>query len=206
VTTFATGAFLMVERRPLEGRNDDELALTVRQHVGGREAERATNILLDRWQERVYRWTRRFVRNREDALELTQEILVQMVRGLRNYEPRGQFGAWLFTIARYRCLSAVRAKSLDIDPDFELESILSPSAGPDAEAELREREAQVLAAMKGVLDPREQLALWLRAYEDMSVEDITRVLGLGEASGARGLLQTARRKLRAALEEPEGRA
>lgn len=196
----------MVERRPLEGRNDDELALTVRQHVGGREAERATNILLDRWQERVYRWTRRFVRNREDALELTQEILVQMVRGLRNYEPRGQFGAWLFTIARYRCLSAVRAKSLDIDPDFELESILSPSAGPDAEAELREREAQVLAAMKGVLDPREQLALWLRAYEDMSVEDITRVLGLGEASGARGLLQTARRKLRAALEEPEGRA
>jgi RNA polymerase sigma-70 factor (ECF subfamily) len=195
----------MVEQRSPEGRDDDELALTVREHFGGHEAERATNILLDRWQERVYRWARRFVRNPDDALELTQEILVQMVRGLRNYESRGKFGAWLFTIARYRCLSAVRAKSLDIDPDFELESIVSPSAGPEDEAEWREREAQVLAVMKGVLEPREQMALWLRAYEDMSVEDITRVLAIGEASGARGLLQTARRKLRAALEEPEER-
>jgi RNA polymerase sigma-70 factor (ECF subfamily) len=206
VTTLATGTFLLVEQRSAERRDDDELAVTVRIHFGGHEAERATNILLDRWQERVYRWTRRFVRNPDDALELTQEILVLMVRSLRNYESRGKFGAWLFTIARYRCLSAVRAKSLDIDPDVELEAIVSPSPGPENEAEWREREAQVLAAMKGVLDPREQLALWLRAYEDMSVEDITRVLAIGDASGARGLLQTARRKLRAAIEEPEGRA
>jgi RNA polymerase sigma-70 factor (ECF subfamily) len=196
----------MVGPRSPERRDDDELALIVRDHFGGHEAERATNILLDRWQERVYRWTRRFVRNPDDALDLTQEILLQMVRGLRNYESRGKFGAWLFTIARYRCLSAVRAKSLGIDTDFELDTIVSPSAGPEDEAEWREREEQVLAAMKGALDSREQLALWLRAYEGMSVEDITRVLALGEASGARGLLQTARRKLRAALEEPGGRA
>ena len=46
--------------------------------------------------------------------------------------------------------------------------------------------------------------MWLRAYEGMSVEDITRMMKLNGASGARGLLQTARRKLRAALrEEPE---
>lgn len=193
----------MVEHRSPEPRDDDELALTVREHAGSPEAERATNILLDRWQERVYRWARRYVPNREDALELTQEILVLMVRGLRSYEPRGSFGAWLFTIVRYRCLSAIRVKSRDVDLHLELDSIVSPAAGPEIESEWREREEQVLAAMKRALDPREQLALWLRAYEEMSVEDITRVLALSEASGARGLLQTARRKLRAALDEPE---
>ena len=193
----------MVDGRSAEEPDDEELARTIRDRPGSREAERASNILLDRWQERIYHWTRKFVRNREDALDLTQEILVLMIRGLQSYESRGKFGAWVFTIVRLRCLSAVRIHSYRIDPDLELESIVSPAPGPQAESEWRDREEKVLAAMQRALDPREQLALWLRAYEGMSNEDITRALALGATSGARGLLQTARRKLRAALGESE---
>ena len=53
------------------------------------------------------------------------------------------------------------------------------------------------------LEPNERLALWLRAEEEMSVAELTRVLGLENATGARALLQTARRKLRAALDGGE---
>jgi len=42
-------------------------------------------------------------------------------------------------------------------------------------------------------------ALWLRCFEHMPVDEIGRVMRLENASGARGLLQRARRKLRAAL-------
>jgi DNA-directed RNA polymerase specialized sigma24 family protein len=49
------------------------------------------------------------------------------------------------------------------------------------------------------LDPLEREAIWLRCYEGMPVEEITGLLGIDTASGARGILQRARRKLRAAL-------
>jgi hypothetical protein len=44
----------------------------------------------------------------------------------------------------------------------------------------------------------------LRCFERMPVDRITETLCLENASGARGLLQTARRKLRAELEREDG--
>jgi RNA polymerase sigma-70 factor (ECF subfamily) len=180
---------------------DDDLARRVQAHAGTPAGERALEALLDRWQERIYRWAWKHVREREEALDVTQECLVLISRGLPGYEPRGQFGAWVYAIVRRRCLSALRPRVLARDRDVEMDSLVAPTRGPDDDAERHEREERVLAAIREALEPREQLALWLRAYEGMSVEDITRRLGLDGESGARGLLQTARRKLRAALGE-----
>ena len=49
---------------------------------------------------------------------------------------------------------------------------------------------------------RVQEGEWL-LVERLPVDEITRLLGLDTASGARGLLQTARRKMRAALKHDE---
>ena len=75
-----------------------------------------------------------------------------------------------------------------------------PSPGPEESFVRREWEERVMSAMRETLSPLEQTALWLKAYEGMPVRDITRLLDLKEESGARALLQTARRKLKAALE------
>jgi RNA polymerase sigma-70 factor (ECF subfamily) len=190
--------------KPSEPTPDDELARTVQSHAATPAGERALGALLDRWQERIYRWAWKYVRDREEALDVTQDCLMLITRGLANYEPRGQFGAWVYAIVRRRCLTALRPRVLARDREVEMDSIVAPTRGPDADAEHREREERVLAAMRRALEPREQLALWLRAYEEMSVEDITRRLALEGETGARGLLQTARRKLRAALGEIDG--
>ena len=191
---------------PAAGRDDDALVRLIQDQADRPAGERALNELLDRWQKRIFLWSWQRVRDREEALDLTQDCLVLMTRGLPSYEPRGQFGAWVFTIVRHRCLSALRPRVLARDPDVDLESLVVPARGPEDEAEQRDLEERVLRAMQETLDPRERVALWLRAYEGLSVEEITRVLSLDGASGARGLLQTARRKLRAALGALEGNA
>lgn len=84
---------------------------------------------------------------------------------------------------------------------MELFLLAEPSVGPEEAFERREWEDRALSAMRETLSPLEQTALWLKAWEGMPVEDITRVLELKEQSGARTLLQTARRKLKAALEQ-----
>jgi DNA-directed RNA polymerase specialized sigma24 family protein len=55
------------------------------------------------------------------------------------------------------------------------------------------------ALLRDTLSPLEQEAIWLRCFERLAVGDVTRILGLTHASGARSVLQSAREKLRAAL-------
>ena len=91
-----------------------------------------------------------------------------------------------------------------LDQELDADALPHPGGDPvDALIE-SEDEERALALFREVLDPDEQTALWLRCYERMPVDEITRVLKLDSRSGARGLLQTARRKLRAALAARDG--
>jgi RNA polymerase sigma-70 factor (ECF subfamily) len=159
----------------------------------------ALEALVDRWSGRVFLWTRRFVRERETALDLAQEALLAMIGALPRYRSSGRFGAWLFTIVHNRCRNAARPRSLRRDPEIDMDELAAdvplPESGLDSRAALQ----RLLAGLQHALEPREQAALWLRAAEGMSVEDITRALQIDGPSGARAVLQTARRKLRAEL-------
>lgn len=162
------------------------------------EAEGAAGELFGRYRMRVYAWCRRYVRDHERALDLAQDVLMTAWRSLHTYEGRAPFGGWLFTIAHHACLRAVRRRPLERDEEADLDLIPDPRPDPGSALEDERARDELATLVREHLEPVEQQALWLRYGERMSVEEITRVLGLTAASGARGLLQTARRKLRAA--------
>jgi RNA polymerase sigma factor (sigma-70 family) len=85
------------------------------------------------------------------------------------------------------------------EPDYD--AIEAPDPDHAQQLEEREDEKRILALIRSKLEPNEQRVIWLRCFERMPVDEITRVLGLESASGARGLLQKARRRLRNALRE-----
>lgn len=169
-----------------------------------REGQRALSLLLERWSPRVYRWALRFTREREQALDLAQECLIRMMHALPRYEARGRFSAWLFTIVHHRCLDSARARRRAPPADIDTDSLASRDDGPEDEFVRREGRDRVFRAMREHLTETERMALWLRAHEGTSVEEITRMLQIDSATGARGLLQTARRKLHAALALGDG--
>jgi DNA-directed RNA polymerase specialized sigma subunit len=63
----------------------------------------------------------------------------------------------------------------------------------------RERDALLEAACDAVLDATEQEVLHLRYVENVGVDEITQLVGIVDKSGARGVLQRCKRKLRAEL-------
>jgi RNA polymerase sigma-70 factor (ECF subfamily) len=140
------------------------------------------------------------VGEREEAEDLAQECLLLVHRALPRFEPRAAVSSWIYAIVRNRCLAALRRTRPRRAEEEEWLVLEDDAPGPAESFERREQEERVLAAMRASLNPLEQTALWLKAYEGMAVKDITRVLAIEEESGARALLQTARRKLRAALE------
>ncbi len=179
---------------------DGELVRLAQREPGSATGRSAAAELLGRYRGRVFVWCRRYVRDREQAQDLAQDVLMNAYRSLDGFEGRAPFGAWLFTITRNRCIRAMRPVALLRDDEAELEGIPDDDPGPEVRFEDREREAQVLALVRRHLEPVEQQALMLRCYERLPVEEITRFLDIRSATGARGVLQSARRKLRAALE------
>ncbi len=190
--------------RPPDDRDDETLIREYLADPNGRAGRRAVDALISRWSGRVLRWVRRVVRDRDEALDVAQDSMLRMLEALPRYEPRGRFPAWLFVIVHHRCLTVARSRPLLRDPEIDADTLIAGDAGPADDHESAESLRRVEAAMDSALDERERTAIWLRAHEGMSVADITEILGLESATGARGLLQTARRKLRAALRPAEG--
>jgi len=173
-----------------------ELACGQPESQAGREAAAE---LLERYQQNVYLWCFRMVREHELALDIAQEVLMQAYSALPRFEGRSGFGTWLFAIARNRCLSQLRRPSLVADEGEDPDQLAA--GGPDPERHLEESqdEEQLLSLINTTLDESERTALWLRCFERVPVDEISRLLQLESPSGARALLQRARRKLRRVL-------
>ena len=183
---------------------DADLLAVIQRDPAGEAGERAVAQLLDRYRDRVYAWCWRHVRDREQALDLAQEVLLAAYRNLHTFGERAQFSSWLFAIARNRCLSELRKRRLPQEDIEILALVADPRPAPDQELIERLDESRLLAAISEHLTPLEQDALWLRCHEQLPVEEITRLLDIQEQTGARAVLQRARRRLRAALADQTG--
>ena len=185
---------------------DEALARVAAERPDDPDGQGAANALLGRYVRIVYRWCQRMVGDADLAEDLTQDILLNAYRNLGRFEGWGRFSAWLFVICRNRCLDVLRRPSLLRDEDVGPETLANPGASPDRDLEDKEEEEGLLLLVRDRLTTQEQEALWLRCFERMPVDAITRALGIGHATGARAVLQSARRKLRAALESESDRA
>lgn len=171
----------------------------------GPKGRAAASELFARHQRRIYLWCHRYLRNHERALELAQETMLSAYRSLGSFEGRARFTSWLFVIARNRCLNAVTAPELLREDGAEPDDQLGGGPDPARRFEELEDEERLRQLMIEHLDESEREALWLRCFERMPVDEIGEVMRLATASGARGLLQRARRKLRSALEREHGK-
>lgn len=187
---------------PMRGesvRTDRELIAAATTHAMSPDGRAAAGELLSRYRRAVYLWCFRYVREHERALDMAQDVLLSAYERLGEFEGRAAFSSWLFVIARNRCLNEMRndARREDVDVD----TMVDEGGGFDERIDVEMRGARLLEVAARVLDATEQKAMWLRYSERLPVEEITSMLRLDQTSGARAVLQRARRKLRAALEE-----
>jgi RNA polymerase sigma-70 factor (ECF subfamily) len=128
--------------------------------------------LVYRYERRIYGFVAQFCRNREDASEVTQETFVKAFQALGQFDAGHAFAAWLFTIARRKCIDHHRASPPESEGDMpELVDVADP-------AEIladREDSRSLWQLARRALSETQFDALWLRYVEDLSIAEIAQV-------------------------------
>src|SRR4029077_5469785 len=68
------------------------------------------NLLVSRWEKRVFNYLLRLVSNREDAMDLSQEVFLKAYQKLPKLDDPARVSAWLFRIAHNEAFSLLRKR------------------------------------------------------------------------------------------------
>jgi RNA polymerase sigma-70 factor, ECF subfamily len=212
---FATGRretkapVAIIARMPLEQFTDEELVLRYRA-AQGQEAEQYINELFRRNQQKVARWCMRFTDDRDSALDLSQEVFTKAYQNLHSFKGDSKFSTWLFTVARNHCLNAVRARNIDAQSDSDEELLATlPDHNfehPDVAMDREKSMGLARQIISEALDETEKRVFVLHYAEEMTLDGITRLLQLENASGAKAFLVSAKRKLNRVIERRKVRS
>ena len=70
--------------------------------------------LVERYQNYVFTLVLRFIKIREDAEEVAQDVFIKAYRSLADFRGESKFSTWLYTIVRTSCITFLRKKKLEI--------------------------------------------------------------------------------------------
>ena len=173
--TLATAAGPSIEDRRL----DDELMAQV---AAG--SETAIEALMLRHRDRLVRLSARLTGDHGYAEDVAQESFLRLLANAQAYQGRGQFVAWLQTIARRLSFNVIRRRSRRREVSIEAaEGRVSP-ANPEKSLELKE-----IRVALGRLPERQKKALWLKAVEGRSYREIAKSLECSESDVANALFR-----------------
>lgn len=130
------------ERDPDDQRDRD---LVARAQQG---EQAALSEWLERYQDRLFAVAYRMVGRREDAADVVQDVMIQLIKGLHRYDGRARVSTWAYRIAMNVSISHLRREgrrrhpSLDAPVGGEAGSgavpgrdlLAAPDAGPDHDA------------------------------------------------------------------------
>jgi RNA polymerase sigma-70 factor (ECF subfamily) len=151
---------------------------------------RAFDMLVQRYENRVFNFTLRMLGDYQNSREVTQDIFLRAFRYLGNYRGDGKFSTWLFTIASSTCKNAIAYYRIrdkykqHVAQDPEQTGELDPLALVPDETDAPERklEQNTLSAMltEAIKDLPEtyRKVIVLKDVNDFSYEEIGEIVSI----------------------------
>lgn len=183
--------------RPSGNGNDQELIVKAKE--GNVDA---FETLVRKYQRPIYLLCHRITGAHQTADDLSQETFIKAFFALPHFIDSSGFYSWIRKIALNNCFNHLkkwkRERPLEKEENVSRQDGLSPSidSPPDA-IERDEMKREFREAFK-TLPPDQRVVFALRAFEDMSYEEISRTLRIPRGT-VMSRLNRARKKLKAPL-------
>lgn len=137
--------------------------------------EKGLTLLINKYKERIYWHIRRLVVSHEDAQDVMQETFVNVYRFIDRFEQDSKLYTWLYRVATNECIKLFRKNrhvfaSYDEISDKLVNKLFYNTAEEGDKILVKFQEAILR------LPEKQRLVFNLRYYDDMSYEDISKVL------------------------------
>ena len=152
----------------------------------------AYNLLVSRWEKRVFNYVLRLVGHHEDALDLTQDVFLKAYQNLGKLEDLSRFAPWLYRIAHNESYSLLRKLRPESDSDYE-----PRSSEPNAKLFPIELTLAVQSALNRLSDDQRE-AVVLKVYQGFRFDEMAEILSC-PVSTVKSRLYTALDLLKEAL-------
>ena len=150
----------------------------IRAALHANDMRRALTLMMNRYGDEVYRLAYAMTHSYHLAEEVRQQVFVEVYRDLTSFAGRASLRAWVFGIARHRCLDIAKKHRRwtnrfknEPPPDEEPDD-----HEPDRELD-RSRLAKILASCLAKLAPAARDAVVLRYHQDLSYDEASAIAG-----------------------------
>src|SRR5262245_31359213 len=188
---------ILTASMPMTATNPDVDAELVERYLGGDTA--AFDEIMVRYERQIYRICYRFVDNREDAMDLAQEVFIKVFEHLATFRRESALKTWLYRIAMNHCINHVKKHSQEFVEVTEHTG--STVASVQSELEEHEQRAHFRRLVKQ-LPPKQKAILEMRIHEQLSYEEIAKISGRS-VSTIKASVFFALEKLRKLVKDPE---
>ncbi len=142
--------------------------------------QEALKEIFNQYHQKVYRIAYGVVRQREEALDIAQEVFIKLFRSIRQFQGKSRFYTYLYrmtmntAIDHTRKMKKVPSLSMDAEEGFQLSD--DAERRPDRILDHKELETRVKWAMDQ-LSPDQKAVLIFREVEGLSYQEIAEATG-----------------------------
>ncbi len=146
------------------------------------------DCLVKRYQKQVYNLALHTLGNSEDAGDVVQETFLRAYNKLHTFRQDASFLTWLYKIASNLCIDQIRARnsrsalSLDVETGEGREPVAESRTSNPENIVVRNNLQEIIQREVLQLPERYRMVIVMRHLQDMSVEEIARILEIPDGT------------------------
>ncbi|TJY36342.1 RNA polymerase sigma factor [Pontimicrobium aquaticum] len=162
----------------------------------------AFTVLVDRYKDLVYTLSLRMMKHTEEAEEAAQDTFIKAYKSLNKFKGDSKFSTWIYRVAYNTCLDRLKKNkrqqyTVEINEYTEHQVKTLDNALDQIEAKEKEQTIQNCLAL---LPSDDSFLLTLYYFEELSLEEIAKVVGL-KPNNVKVKLFRSRKKLATILKK-----
>ncbi len=158
---------------------------------------RAFEVIVNHYQNRLYSIVFNLVKNEDDALELTQDVFVKVYQKVSQFKFDAKFSTWLYAIAYNTTMSFLRKKKIKWKEMTEGEDFIEEGANADTLLLLKNEERKTYISLAlSKMGEQQKLLIQLFYLEELTINEIIEVTGINLSSVKTGLLRARQNLLK----------
>jgi RNA polymerase sigma factor (sigma-70 family) len=159
--------------------------------------------LVNRYNNFVFTIVLRYVKGREDAEEVAQDVFIKAYKSLSSFKGDSKFSTWLYTVTTTTCITFLRKKKLEVQSlDNEKVFEAAGEIAGDMSANQVEQKSKVNMVNEAIkmLSPDDAQVIMLFYKGEQTLEEMAKILNK-EPNAVKVQLHRARTRLKEKMQK-----